>query len=311
MEIIRYVPGKTCAPTETVLALGFFDGVHLGHRALLALAIEKAKALGLPLGVFTFPAEDARMKKSALRLYNTPKKLSLLASLGVDFVFMCELSSVADITAEDFAKKCLASELRAALTVCGFNFRFGHGAEGDAEALSRYMREIGRESVTLPPMYHEGELLSSSAVRAHLLNGEVTLAARMLGEPYTLAGTVEGGDGRGKTLGFPTVNIPLEENRLILPSGVYATVTKTEDGEFPSVTNVGTCPTFGERRIHAETHLCDFSGDLYGRSIEIKFLARLRDEKAFSSKEMLIKQINVDKNEAMEVYKTWQEAGQS
>ena len=98
---------------------------------------------------------------------------------------------------------------------------------------------------------------------------------------------------------------------MILPSGVYATVTKIEDGEFPSVTNVGTCPTFGERRIHAETHLCDFSGDLYGQSIEIKFLARLRDEKAFSSKEMLIKQINVDKNEAMEVYKTWQEAGRS
>lgn len=311
MEIITYVPGQVCAPTDTVIALGFFDGVHLGHRALLALAAEKAKKLGLPLGVFTFPAEDAGMKKSALRLYDTPYKLSLLASLGVDYVFMCELSAVSDIFAEDFVKKCLASDLRAAVTVCGFNFRFGHGAEGDSDALTRYMQSLGRENVTLPPMCHEGEILSSGAVRAHLLNGEVMLASKMLGEPYTLTGTVEGGDGRGKTLGFPTVNIPLAENRLILPSGVYATATRTEAGCFPSVTNVGTCPTFGERSIHAETHLCNFSGNLYGQDVEIKFLERLRDEKVFSSGEMLIKQINVDKNDALEVYERWQEAGRS
>ena len=311
MELITYVPGKTLAPADTVLALGFFDGVHLGHRALLALAAEKAHSLGLPLGVFTFPAEDRMMKKSALRLYDTPRKLSLLASLGVDYIYMCELSAVAHISAEEFATRCLAAELRAAVTVCGFNYRFGHGAEGDADALMRYMRAIGRESVTLPPMYHEGELLSSSAVRAHLLAGEVALAAGMLGTPYALSGVVENGDGRGKTLGFPTVNIPLAENRLVLPSGVYATATRTDAGEFPSVTNVGTCPTFGERSIHAETHLCAFSGNLYGQEIEIRFLSRLRDEQVFSSKEMLIKQINVDKNKAMEVYKAWQEAGQS
>lgn len=311
MQTINYVPGTVCAPADAVIALGFFDGVHLGHRALLALAAEKAGSLGLPLGVFTFPAEDVGMKKSALRLYDTPYKLSLLESLGVDYVYMCELSSVADISAEDFVHQCLATELRAAVTVCGFNFRFGHGAEGDCDALARCMQALGRESITLPPMYHEGEILSSGAVRLHLREGEVALAAKMLGAPYTLPGTVEGGDGRGKTLGFPTVNIPLAENRLVLRSGVYATATKTKDGCFPSVTNVGTCPTFGERHIHAETHLCDFSGNLYGQTVEIKFLKRLRDEKTFPSGEMLIKQINVDKNEAMEVYKAWQEAGQN
>lgn len=311
MQIINYMPGKTVAATKTVLALGFFDGVHLGHRALIALAAEKAKALGLPLGVFTFPAEDPMIKSGALRLYDTSRKLSLLASLGIDCVFMCELSTVAAISAEDFVHSCLVRDMRAAVTVCGFNYRFGHGAKGDCVMLENAMRALGRESVTLPPMYHEGVLLSSTAVREHLLRGEVALAERMLGAPYALLGKVESGDGRGKTLGFPTVNIPLEEHRLILPCGVYATVTKTKTGEFPSVTNVGTCPTFGERHIHAETHLCEFSGDLYGQDIEIGFLKRLRGEMIFSSKETLIKQINVDKNDAMEVYRAWQEAGQN
>ncbi len=311
MEVFSYQPGICCAPTETVLALGFFDGVHLGHRALLALAAEKAKATGCPLGVFTFPAEDARMKKSALRLYDTPKKLSLLSSLGVDYVYMCELSDIMHISAKDFVNCCLASDLRAAVTVCGFNYRFGHGAEGDADTLARYMQFLGRESLTLPPMHHAGELLSSGAIRMHLSAGEVARAGEMLGAPYTLSGKVERGDGRGKTLGFPTVNIPLAENRLVLPAGVYATVAHAREGSFPSVTNVGTCPTFGERRIHAETHLCKFTGDLYEQNIELEFLSRLRDEKVFSSKEALIKQINVDKNKSMEVYKAWQEAGRS
>lgn len=311
MEVFGYRPGFVGAPSETVLALGFFDGVHLGHRALIALAKEKARALGLPLGVFTFPAEDPLMKKSALRLYDTEKKLSLLSSLGVDYVFMCELSSIKDIEAEDFVCRCLASDLRAALAVCGFNYHFGRGAKGDCELLARHMRALGRDSITLPPMYHEGELLSSSAVRAHLGRGEVESAARMLGAPFALSGRVESGDGRGKTLGFPTVNLPVNENRQILPPGVYATAANTEIGRFPSVTNVGTCPTFGARHMHIETHLCDFAGNLYGKQIELEFLSRLRDEKLFLSKEELIKQINVDKNKAKEVYEAWQEAGQS
>ena len=311
MKVFSYQPGNFHAPSESVLALGFFDGIHLGHRALIALAAEKAKALGLPLGVFTFPAEDAMMKKSALRLYDTKKKLSLLSSLGVDCVFMCELSTIASVSAEDFVRRCLVSEMRAAVTVCGFNYRFGNGAKGDCDALDRYMRALGRENITLPPMYHSDELLSSGAIRTHLAKGDVARAAEMLGAPYALSGEVQSGDGRGKTLGFPTVNIPLAENQLLLPPGVYVTATQTDAGIFPSVTNVGTCPTFGERSIHAETHLCGFSGNLYGTNVELKFLARLRDEKLFSSGEELIKQINIDKNKAMEVYKAWQEAGQN
>ena len=173
------------------------------------------------------------------------------------------------------------------------------------------MRALGRENITLPPMYHSDELLSSGAIRAHLSAGNVARAAEMLGAPYALSGVVESGDGRGKTLGFPTVNIPLEGNQLLLSPGVYATAAQMDAGVFPSVTNVGTCPTFGERSIHAETHLCDFQGNLYGTNIELKFLAKLREEKRFSSGEELIKQINIDKNKATEVYKAWQEAGQN
>ncbi len=311
MKHINYIPGRVAAPQESVVALGFFDGVHLGHRALLRMARERADALGLPLSVFTFPSEDADMKRSALRLYGTEKKLSLLSSLGVDYVYMCELSAVAHISAEDFVKKCLVRELSAAVSACGFNFRFGHRAAGDADALCRYMGEIGRESLTLPPLYLDGKLYSSHAVREYIAMGEMEHANAMLGAPYALSGKVESGDGRGRTLGFPTVNIPLAENRLILPAGVYATVTRTGAGTFASVTNVGTCPTFGARGVHAETHLCEFSGNLYGEDVDIGFLSRLRDEKTFSCKEDLIKQINIDKTKAMEVYKAWQEAGRS
>ena len=311
MQLITYRPGQVAAPCPSVVALGFFDGVHLGHRALLRLAREKADALGIPLSVFTFPAEDENIKRGAERLYGTEKKLALLSSLGVDFVYTCALSAVSDISAEEFAKTCLAGQLLAAVSVCGFNYRFGHGAAGDAQALVRYMKEIGRENLVLDPLYADGELLSSRAIRAHLQKGEVERAAELLGEPYALAGRVESGDGRGRTLGFPTVNLPIPEGRALLPNGVYATVAHTVKGNFPSVTNVGTCPTFGERLVHAETHLCEFSGDLYGEVIDVQFLKRLRDEKTFSSKEELIKQINIDKNTSMEVFKAWQEAGRS
>ncbi len=311
MELVHYCPGKTRGARDCVLALGFFDGMHIGHRGLLDLAKQRARALGLAFAVFTFPAEDVAVKKSALRLYDTPKKLSLLSSLGVDVVYMCELSAVADTSPRDFVQGCLATDLRAHTTACGFNFRFGRGASAGAEDLARYMKELGRESITVPAMLHEGELLSSTAVRAHLLRGEVECAAAMLGAPYGICGRVESGDRRGRTLGFPTVNIPLSDDRLILCSGVYATVTRTDAGVYPSVTNVGSCPTFGAREVHAETHLCDFSGDLYGKDVEVEFLARLRDEKIFSSQEELIMQINIDKTSAMEVYKRWLEAGRN
>ena len=311
MQTVSYTPGQTRAAEPSVIALGFFDGVHLGHRALLRMARERADALGLSLSVFTFPSEDEMMKRSAQRLYDTPKKLSLLASLGVDTVYMCPLSLVAAFSAEEFVEKCLVRDLRAEATVCGFNYRFGKGAAGDCEALAAYMRALGKESVTLPPMHLGEELLSSSAVRAHLCRGEVALANRMLGDPFSLSGRVESGDGRGRVLGIPTVNIPIAKNRLALPAGVYATAVRLKTGIFASVTNLGTCPTFGERSIHAEAHLLSFSGDLYGQDIEIEFLEKLRDERVFESKEMLIKQINVDKIKALEVYEAWLEAGRN
>lgn len=311
METIHYLPGKTRAEEESVLALGFFDGMHLGHRALLALAKQRAQALGHKLAVFTFPAEEDTIKKSALRLYDTKKKLSIFDALGVDTVYICELSAVANIEPKDFVYSCLATDLRAHTTVCGFNYRFGHGASADAEDLAHYMKALGRESITVPAKLYEGELLSSTAVRERLLLGDVERASKMLGEPYALCGRVEAGDGRGRTLGFPTVNIPLQKNRLLLPFGVYATATRTDTGICPSVTNVGTCPSFEARRMHAETHLFGFSGDLYGKEIETLFLARLRDEKVFSSENDLIMQINIDKEKAMEVYKKWQEAGRN
>jgi riboflavin kinase/FMN adenylyltransferase len=298
-----------CAPVsiETVTALGFFDGVHRGHRALLDATVRLASSLGVKPAVFTFSGTF----KGKAPLTDESTRLRLFEEAGIEAVFLVDFDAVRSLSPEDFVKNCLQGVCRARAAVCGFNYRFGHGAAGDAEALVRYMKEIGRENLVLDPLYAGGELLSSRAIRAHLQKGEVERAAELLGAPYALSGRVESGDGRGRTLGFPTVNLPIPEGRALLPNGVYATVAHTVKGNFPSVTNVGTCPTFGERLVHAETHLCEFSGDLYGEVIDVQFLKRLRDEKTFSSKEELIKQINIDKNTSMEVFKAWQEAGRS
>ena len=165
METIHYLPGKTRAEEESVLALGFFDGMHLGHRALLALAKQRAQALGHKLAVFTFPAEEDAIKKSALRLYDTKKKLSIFDALGVDTVYICELSAVANIEPKDFVYSCLATDLRAHTTVCGFNYRFGYKGAGDAEKLKAlYKSDRERLEKYAKILYAEACLISGVSI---------------------------------------------------------------------------------------------------------------------------------------------------
>lgn len=292
------------------MALGFFDGVHLAHRALISRARQEALCRGVPLCVFTFRAEDSGLKAGVPRIYSTEQKLRVFTELGVDVCVIGTFSDVCACSPDDFVRRTLLSDLHAVCTVCGFNFRYGAGAQADADDLAARVRAAGAAPVSLPPFLWDGEPLSSTLVRAALCAGEVSRAARMLGAPYFLCGEVAHGDGRGHTLGIPTLNLP-QESYALLPAGVYATRTLIRGGVYPSVSNVGTCPTFGARPRHTETYLMEFNGTLYGEDAVVEFLKYLRPEQAFSSAQELKKQIEVDKTSAMKEFDVWQASGQN
>ena len=259
---------------------------------------------------FTFSGESS-IKKTALRLYTDGEKAELLYSLGADVIASFDFSAVKDLSAEDFVSDILLSLLSARVAVFGFNFRFGKGAAGTAELLSELLAAAGAESLAVPEYRIDGECVSSSLIRTLIESGELYGAARLLGLPYFASGEVIRGMGLGEGLGVPTVNTDIPPLRLAVPFGVYAAVAELGGRLYPAVTNVGTCPTFGQRQAHIETHIINFDGDIYGERVRIYFLEKLRDEKSFDDAKDLIMQINIDKNKALEIAgdKRWQELG--
>lgn len=297
MEIIKYKYGDEITSEPMAVALGLFDGVHRGHRSLIELTIEKAKERGIKSAVFTF-AEGSGIKSQNPRIYNEEQKLNLLASLGVDVVILCDFQSVRDESAEEFIGEVLIGRFNTQVALSGYNFRFGKGAMGNAETLTTLLKEAGREAFILDEERWEGMTLSTTEVRAALGQGDTLRAADMLGLPYFIEGEVERGLGLGRKFGFPTINIALAES-CTLQTGVYKVVVPIGEKLYTGLCNVGVCPTFGAREIHAEAMLLDFSGDLYGESLTIYFLGRIRGEETFDSGESLNTQIEKDKATAL------------
>lgn len=297
MEIIKYKYGDEITSEPMAVALGLFDGVHRGHRSLIELTIEKAKERGIKSAVFTF-AEGSGIKSQNPRIYKEEQKLNLLASLGVDVVILCDFQSVRGESAEEFIGEVLIGRFNTQVALSGYNFRFGKGAMGNAETLTTLLKEAGREAFILDEERWEGMTLSTTEVRAALGQGDTLRAADMLGLPYFIEGEVERGLGLGRKFGFPTINIALAES-CTLQTGVYKVVVPIGEKLYTGLCNVGVCPTFGAREIHAETMLLDFSGDLYGESLTIYFLGRIRGEETFDSGESLNTQIEKDKATAL------------
>lgn len=295
----------------TVVALGFFDGVHLAHRALLSEASAIARKMHLPLTVFTFSGNSGQIKSGAKKLYSDEEKLSLLKECGVDCTLIADFPVFSKIEAADFVKDFLIGSLFARVAVCGYNFRFGKGALGTSDTLRKIMAESGAEARIIEEYTVSGVTLSSTHIRALLSERRVREASKLLGKPYFISGEVSHGLGLGKKLGIPTVNIPLSAERFVLPIGVYATAAVIDGRIFPALTNVGVCPTFEEREIHAETFILNFDEDAYGKNIRIYFVEFLRDEKQFSNANELIMQINIDKNRTLKLFGDvkWQELG--
>lgn len=309
MKIYEYTPNKKLDIPECALALGFFDGVHAGHRKLLETTRTLAKERGLIFAVFTFLSENGF--KSKERLYSTGEKLSLLEDIGAEAVIISDFSGISEISAEDFINGSLISDMNARVAVAGYDFRFGRGALGDSALLANTMKSAGLDCVIEKEQKIGEEKISTTKIKELLASGEVGLARQFLGMPYFIGGEVKRGNGVGHTLGFPTVNTDFEDGKTLLKRGVYRTAVDVDGTLYSGVTNVGSCPTFEERSLHAETFILDFSGDLYGKTIRIYFLGFLREEKQFSSPKELILQINVDKNRAIKENGEllWQEIG--
>ena len=293
MTVTAYEPGLHL-PGKRVIALGFFDGVHLGHRQLLARAAAEAKARGAECAAFTFYAEDEKLKGGTARLYPTADKLLLLEECGVERVIFARLSDIGAMAGEDFVRGVLTEALGCTVAVCGYNFRFGAGASCGAETLRQTMAAAGGDAVVLDEYRSAGEEVSSSGIKCALSHGDAERANRALGKPYFLRGEVTHGRGVGRTLGYPTVNLAFAPGAFLPRAGVYVSRVTAEGVDALALTDIGTCPTFGERETHSETYLLEDGGDLYGKTVTVSLLAYLREEKKFASAEELTEQIRKD-----------------
>jgi riboflavin kinase/FMN adenylyltransferase len=278
-----------------IVALGLFDGVHLGHRRLIEKARELANKDGLILTVFTFYSEDS-LPKGNERIYSTEDKLWLLESLSVDETVLCPFSSVAGLSCDEFVSMLLVSYLNAISVVTGEDFRFGKGAVGDTDTLSSLMKKHLRTSYTVNDLTKDGKKISTADIKEYLKEGNTELAASLLCEPYSICAEVLHGDGRGKGLGIPTINTECIGFSKNLPFGVYETAVTLDGVSYRAITNVGICPTFSVRTPHTETFIPGFSGNLYGKTVKISFIRFIRPEKKFSSPEELYLQISEDIN---------------
>ena len=270
---------------DVVLTFGTFDGVHLGHRAVLKTAAETGLR---PVAVTfsTVPRGDAA-------LMTANEKVAALKECGMDEVVLLDFESVKDMTAEDFLTKLFA-EYAVKAAVCGFNFRFGKGGVGDTAFLSDFCRKKGALCTVCTPVCVGGEPISSSRIRNALSCGDMTEATQLLGRPYTLTLPVIHGDARGRTMGFPTINQHPHEHLLLPKFGVYRSETEIDGKCYRSMTNLGFRPSFETETPFAETHLFDFSGDVYGKTVTVSLMQFIREEKKFSSTEELKAAIRAD-----------------
>ena len=294
---------RGCAVT-----IGNFDGVHLGHQALLRRTLEKARAAALPAVVVTFsphPLRVIRGEAAPPLLMTLPRKLRCFDDLGLDLALVLPFTPrIAASSPENFARDLFARALNARELVIGYDYAFGKGRRGNAAILTRLGAQCGFSLEQLDPVFLDGEIVSSTNIRQALLAGDPAAAARLLGRPHSVDGEVIHGRHRGgKLLGFPTANLLLSEDLLLPRPGVYAVLAELPGMPSPlqGVANIGKNPTFGDETLHLETHLLDMQGDIYGQSLTIHFIRRLREERAFSSIPELIAQIGRDAASAREI----------
>lgn len=294
----------------TVLCLGNFDGVHIGHKALIDRTLEIAKELkhSYPTILsgawfFSHTTKAYLNDTPCAELTTLQEKLDLLRSFGMDFAFVADFPSFKDLSAKSFVLKILIELCNCRFSVCGYDFKFGKNALGDAKTLACYFKD----ACEIVDCVKYGAIpASSSSIRKYLYNGDVKAAKKMLGRPYSIRSEVVHGKQLGRTLGFPTANLKFPESKLIPRYGVYATLVNIQGFErsYIGVSNVGKNPTVNDKNsITCETYILDFSGDLYGKEICVEFHKMLREEKKFSSLDELTSAISKNADQARELLK--------
>jgi riboflavin kinase/FMN adenylyltransferase len=285
------------SPGETLLTIGVFDGVHLGHKHLISELLAQARRRGLLSGVVTFRQHPEELLSSSRRLpflTDIATRTRLLREEGVDIIVLLSFTrELAGLGPRQFVG-LLRQYLKMRGLVVGSDFALGRGREGDTATLRRLGEEMGFSVTVVPPLMINGEVVSSTAIRRALASGDMQKYRELSGHPFSLRGRVVAGAGRGAGLGFPTANLEVSAGQALPADGVYASLAHINGKTYRSMTNIGKDPTFGANQRTIESYLVDYQGDLYGSELLVDIVARLRDEKKFASTDDLKKQMAED-----------------
>jgi riboflavin kinase/FMN adenylyltransferase len=286
-----------------VVTIGNFDGVHLGHQKIFKELAVRARALGGESVVYTFqphPSTVLYPHRAQPRITTDEERARLIESCGIDVLVCAPFSRrFSRISAREFVESILYSGLGAKEVLVGYDYAFGRGREGDQALLREIGSNLGFKVTVVSPVVLDGEIVSSSRIRQYIQEGEVKKANAMLGREFTVEGTVGSGRSRGRGLGYPTANLVVQRE-LVPGTGIYVVSVRMAGGQkvFGGMASLGTNPTFGDGQWSFEVHILDFDGDLYGRTLGVAFLERLRGQKKFASPQALVEQIRRDEERA-------------
>lgn len=306
MKIIHGNMEKGLMEGGTACALGFFDGVHKGHQNLISRLLNISSKYGLKSMVFTFEKHPMTviMKSNAPKLItNNDQKAKIFEELGVDIVNFNNVDrDFLNNEPEEFLSDILVKKFNVKAIVAGFNFKFGHLGKGDYRLLEQFGKANDIIVSIVNPVYIDGMIVSSTAIRDFIRNGNIAMANKFLGRCFSLEGSVIHGMERGRKIGFPTANIAVDEDAAIPKNGVYITEAELDGVRRIGITNVGFNPTFNNSFISIETHILDFHEDIYGKHLTVYFHERIRDERPFDGIDGLSAQIDGDRQKAIEYF---------
>lgn len=305
MEIIQndIVPFKT----KSCIALGNFDGIHLGHKKLITECVEYAKQEGLCSVIYTFQSHPSAFFGANVKLITSnEEKRIILENLGCDYVYLENFENVVSLSPMEFCDEILIKKLNAGVVFCGKNYTFGKNAQGNSDMLKSILAEKNVDVRVIQHVTKDSNTVSSTSIRQNIENGHIRKAYELLGHPYTISGQVLHGKKIGRTLGYPTINMDIPDDKIVPKFGVYFTVTKIDGKMFYSVSNVGKRPTLdantdNREHINCETHIINHIGDDYGKEAIIYFIARIRDEMKFDDVSHLKSAISKDLSSALEM----------
>ncbi len=295
----KLVPSKE----YSAAALGFFDGIHIGHRAVIERTVD-AKKDGLTPIVFTFSKSPKGIisGKTLEMLESSEQKARHFEKTGIEKLYIADFLKVKDMSPKDFVKKILLEKLNVKQVFCGFNYHFGKGGKGTGETLVSVCKELGINAYVVPPVIIDGEIVSSTKIRSLLKDGNIKQANRFLGYDFGIKTDIIHGNHIGKGLGFPTINQPVKEGIIVPKFGVYASVVTIENKKYCGVTNVGVKPTIGEYKPLYETWMPKYSGeDIYGKTAKVELKEFIRPEIKFESLEELKQTVLKNGKQALEI----------